>query len=584
MYHYAGNIDPMYNNLLSRHYFNNSAPSDNVTCHISTHITNTTTTTTASISNLEDELMNLLDVIEDKGIRLRNELDDAQLKVSFFETVASKSSRLVPNPEESQIHSDPIPNLNVAASDVNPSANQFYCDINNVEGPISFPFYDKTPFIAKVGSNINSNLLQSRKQRWKPSSDGLESSIKASANTANDPVIGLISRASLAEREASEANQRVSDLHSCLSLVLAEKRRLETELRIKNISFDRNLLYQMSNPEAYSKTMRSGPYFQDSCPPGHYGYCNSSVNNPNMSHTAASANLNTSCPLMKHFGKSAEYNDTTSSIVNSAAKSQHSPEQNMLQPRVIKIPIKNSSTQRTEFRRAKSASSVERKTYSNIIEKKLYKKSSNTNSVIDNKAHVNRFKLKALKNSVCNDGSKVNDSDDNLTPVSRKRSKSLGCCNVATLVSKTSLNAKDQTNVKSSENIINSVSIAKDEKLINGTSTVDVENISENLVSSIDASTSMHEDKVDEKTIIPRSSLMNGINEAAYVNYGLDSIAENDNANEGKSRSKYNLNDAVKEKPFMKADRERITSVLKERRPAELQRQLLRTMYHNQVR
>ena len=333
--------------------------------------TNVTTTSASSssvsIGHLEDELWQLLEIIEQKGTKLRLELNVAEHRAKLYGTEFDPGGNLVDNEEAL---SDPS-NRIYTTCDTDAAADNVW--------PLSLPPYHHTP---KLNSVHNDPLL--RDQKFYP--PGLSNPLLGRANQtpgdspsrlSSNVVSSLISRASVAEREASEAQQRLADLHACLNLVLVEKRRLERELKWRTCG-DRTLGYptmagyygEMQDygmPPFPSTSRQHHPagtgvdpygascgYRHDSYPPTHpqpYPYY----------HPYAPPHF--SPQHNPHSFPQAHPSDRRS---NEATNKTLSPSKEpVILPRVLKIPIKDSkrlNPSDNEYRRHKSASGDRKRT------------------------------------------------------------------------------------------------------------------------------------------------------------------------------------------------------------------------------
>ena len=246
----------------------NAAEGSTISCGVigaTSRSVNTITTIEA-----EDELWQLLETIERKGSRLQRELSSAKARLSETNSEGGH-----------EIHSDPA------------FPRPPYSEATNPDGglwPLSLPPYYQSP-----------------------------------PSPPSPLVCSLLSRASLAEREASEARDRLADLHACLSLVLNEKRRLERELKYRTLPGE--------------EMMMMGGYRHESYPPLVPHYLPPYHQYPPPPHTVPSSH-NPPFPG-SHYSPPAH-----NSFPNSSSN------QSVQLPRLLKVPIKESRRDPAEARRS----------------------------------------------------------------------------------------------------------------------------------------------------------------------------------------------------------------------------------------
>ncbi|XP_018011049.2 serine-rich adhesin for platelets, partial [Hyalella azteca] len=210
-----------------------------------------------NISVLEDELWQLLDVIQLQGSKLRLELTEAQKQARVPEGEFDPGGfyprrmggNILPCRLSDGVQSDPshVCDLNV----LQPLPEDRVCGDSDPLWPLSLPPYhniskpsqgsrhryshlsdSRFPFtaadLAQSGTGVRHSSPDSSPRHPNHSWNHHRSYVNQATN--HQLVSSLVSRASLAEKEANESQQRLSDLHACLNLLLTEKRKLEREL------------------------------------------------------------------------------------------------------------------------------------------------------------------------------------------------------------------------------------------------------------------------------------------------------------------------------------------------------------------
>ena len=547
---------------------------------MATSNTNTKTTTASantvespeSVSPLEDELLHLLDVIQERGTRLRLELTEAtqlvQLYSADYEHVGSSSrtpAHNLPNQLTRQaylhnlteeVHSDPTSNarsqydiLNSSRSCAEASGGSAVkepvvkpSNFDNIDDiwPLSLPPYYQPQYPPVVPTGF-ADLLSSRLPREAPGYAVQTSttttppsfSVGNHSPAGGHLVSSLITRASYAEKEATEAQQRLSDLHSCLNMVLGEKRRLERELRWRTMAatstvtdprslgihlpfanlnpadllMDQmapglprpqypnyqgfNMAMRQQHPESYPPANNlQYPPNQYSTPlpyqPNQQQLFTQQYQHQHNPHSYPQSHQFNVQPIplgSNNVAPSSTLGPSASSPLTSPSREQQHP---VVLPRLLKIPIKNPSgggeTNGSEFRRAKSASSAERKhrassTDSRTSDRRTGDSSSRrtSNAVSETSKRLAGGDRKntsssssgdcgssggshGSRSSTINSGTDIN-TGDNLEPVVRPRSKSMSTVNNNT--NKSSINNKNnntyETRMKDTRNLPSNV-------------------------------------------------------------------------------------------------------------------------------
>ncbi|KAF2349927.1 hypothetical protein FHG87_019316, partial [Trinorchestia longiramus] len=230
-----------------------------------------TSTSSGSVSALEDELWQLLDVIQVKGSKLRLELSEAQKRARIYEgefdpgglSVPEFYARrmggcILPSRLSEDVQSDPSHPVGEPYG-LQPLPEHRICAESEPLWPLSLPPFQTNARPGCGSSFSRQRSVKSRESRFPFTAEDLihpASGIIASQLRHSSPdssprhpnqlwhhqrggmnqgsnhqlVSSLVSRASMAEKEANESQQRLTDLHACLNLLLAEKRKLEREL------------------------------------------------------------------------------------------------------------------------------------------------------------------------------------------------------------------------------------------------------------------------------------------------------------------------------------------------------------------
>lgn len=360
---------------------------------------NATTTSSGSVSALEDELSQLLDVIQLKSSELRVELSDVQKKNKIYEgdfdpggahgleflhgrlgnshglteDVHSDPSHTIRDPTamhalpEDRMFGEPLWPLSLPPFSTKPgSSGEQTC--KSPKTASRFP--SSADDLIHPAAGINSSPLRHLPSDSSPRHHYTSPRTPIHQATNHQLVSSLVSRASLAEKEASESQQRLTDLHACLNLLLAEKRKLEKELARRTAN-ERLLFEAHGQPYPDMSGVDPMSFYRphESYPPSHYvpyrpygvipskRVQQSGIIHPFLYQDPIIVNPH-SFPQAQAGGAGISPQASPSRVV-------HGPQsaQNIALPRIRKIPIRDANKVAGDLYRkhSKSVSSSERK-------------------------------------------------------------------------------------------------------------------------------------------------------------------------------------------------------------------------------